>query len=358
MVKKFGVVKLGAVYIKNKLLLTVLLLFGLAIILNVSTVSACNVTASNTTPKVTAIDPVNKAIVLNPKIIKIKFNKAIKDGNKLIQLMSTSNGKINPTKTSINGDTLSITPSTTLTKGSNYEILVHSGSVKDLSGNSVHLFSTSFMISPITLAQMKDGLKRTQNFYNTNGRLPNYVNYGSLKIPIASFQEIIGFQGMKINGYTGVRPVYITSDNINCESTDNARINAIVDVLKNMGIHAYNLGLGPNSHMAALTSSSVNKNALIVDIYGGADAGLINEMGTTWYKNLKGTKKVYTLFWPPAQVITGLAFLPRAHDDNYDPSSFTGLAHPDQYLKNNGYSYLYSNVLSSIISNIFYQSKH
>ena len=335
-----------------------ILLFGLAIILNANTVSATNVTALNATPKITASDPVNKAIVLNPKVIKIKFNTPIKDGNKLIQLKSKSNGKINPTKTSISGDTLNIIPTTNLTKGATYQILIHSGSVEDLSGNDVQIFSTTFMISPITLAQMKDGLNRAQNFYNTNGRLPNYVSYGNLKIPIDGFQEIIGFQGMKINGYTGVRPVYITSDNINCPGADNDRINAIVDVLKNMGIPAYNMGLGPNSHMTVLTSGSVNKNALIVNIYGGADAGVINEMGTTWYKNLKGTKKVFTLFWPPSQVITGLAFLQRAHDDNYDPSSFTGLAHPDQYLKNNGYSYLYSNVLSTIVSNIFYQSKH
>ena len=253
---------------------------------------------------------------------------------------------------------MSITPRTNLTKGSKYQILIHSGSVEDLNGNAVQIFATSFMISPITLTQMKEGLKRTQAFYNANGRLPTYVSYGTLKIPIAGFQEIIGFQGMKIKGYNGVRPVYITSDNINCQSTDNARINSIVQILRNMGVHAYNLGLGPNSHMTALTSSTVNKNALIVDIYGGADAGLIKEMGTTWYKNLKGTKKVFTLFWPPSKVITGLAFLQRAHDDNYNPSSFTGLAHPDQYLKNNGYSYLYSNVLSTIVSNIFAQSKN
>jgi hypothetical protein len=53
------------------------------------------------------------------------------------------------------------------------------------------------MISPITLAQMKDGLNRAQKFYNTNNKLPNYVSYGTLKIPIAGFQEIIAFQGKK-----------------------------------------------------------------------------------------------------------------------------------------------------------------
>jgi methionine-rich copper-binding protein CopC len=155
---------LGGGKIKSKLLLSVLLLFGLAIILNVSTASACNVTSVNSTPKVTAIDPVNKAIVLNTKVIKIKFNTPIKNGNKFIQLKSTSNGKINPTKTSISGETLSIIPTTTLTKGSSYQILMHSGSVEDLSGNGVHIFSTSFMISPITLAQMKDGLKKSTEF--------------------------------------------------------------------------------------------------------------------------------------------------------------------------------------------------
>jgi Bacterial Ig-like domain/Pseudomurein-binding repeat len=348
----------GGGNIKSKLLFSVLLLFGLAIILNVSTASACNITTLNSTPKITAVDPVNKAIVLNTKVIKIKFNTPIKYGNKLMQLKSTTNGKFVPIKTSINGDTLSIIPTTSLTKGFRYQILIHSGSVENLSGNGVNISSTSFMISPITLSQMKDGLNRAQKFYNTNNRLPNYVSYGTLKIPIEGFQQIIAYQGMKINVFTGVRSVYITSDNINNVCSDNGRINTIVGILKTMGIQAYNMGLGPNSHMNVLESSSVDKNALIVDIYCGADAGLIKEMGSSFYKNLKGTKKVFSIFWPPAQVITGLAFLQRSHDDNYDPPSFTGLAHPDQYLKCNGYSYIYSNVISTIVNNISYQSKH
>jgi hypothetical protein len=111
--------------------------------------------------------------VLNTKVIKIKFNKPIKYGNKLIQLKTSGNGKINPTKTSINGDYFEYPSNNKLTKGTKYQILIHSGSVEDLSGNGVHIFSTSFMISPITLPQMKDGLKRAQKFYNTHNRLPN-----------------------------------------------------------------------------------------------------------------------------------------------------------------------------------------
>ena len=57
-------------------------------------------------------------------------------------------------------------------------------------------------------------------------------------------------------------------------------------------------------------------------------------MGSTSYKSIKGIRTVFSVFWPCAANITGLEFLPRAHDDNYDPVSFTGLAHPDQ----NGYN--------------------
>ncbi len=78
-------------------------------------------------------------------------------------------------------------------------ILVHTGSVTDLSGNKNKYFTSSFTVSPITLAQMKNGLSRAQTFFNNNQRLPHYVSYGSTKIPIAQFQKIIATQGLKIN---------------------------------------------------------------------------------------------------------------------------------------------------------------
>ncbi len=216
------------------------------------------------------------------------------------------------------------------------------------------------LVNGLTLAQMNDGISRAQNFINSNSRLPNFISYGTNKIPIAEFQLIIATQGLKINGISVNvgKPIYITSDNIINSATDNARINSIINGLKLLGLNAYNMGLGPNTHVQVLKSSQVPKNALIVDIYGGADAGTLYEMGLSWYKSLKGTKSVFTVFWPPAKVITGLPFLERAHDDNYDPASFTGLAHPDQYLLNNGYKYLYSGDITNIINAIFYQATH
>jgi hypothetical protein len=356
-------IKRGGGIIKRKLLLSVLLLFGLALVLNVNSASAANVTIDKSIPKVTAIDPVNNGVVLNNKIINIKFSEPIKNGNKLIVLKSSS-GLVKSTKNTINGKILSIAPKTPLTKGTKYQILINSGSVKDLAGNSITSFSTSFKVSSLTLAQVKDGLSRTQKFYNTNYRLPNYVSFGSTKVPISDFQKIIASQGLKIKvvssgiGKITGRPVYITSDNINNKGTDNARINSIVNGLRALGINAHNMGLGPNTHITALQSSQVPNNALVVDIYGGADAGLIKEMGSSWYLSIKGTKKVFTVYWPPTKLITGLSYLVRAHDDNYDPASFKGLAHPDQYMLKLGYNYLYSGSIASIVNAVVYQATH
>ena len=178
------------------------------------------------------------------------------------------------------------------------------------------------------------------NYYKTNNVLPNYVS-------VKAWSTVTSI-------VTQARTVYITSDYINGATTDTNRINTIVNGLKALGINAINAGLGTNTHYSVLQDSSVPANALVVDIYGGADAGVIYEMGQSYYKKLVGTKKVFCVWIAPSSVdITGLAWLPRAHDDNYDPASFTGLAHPDQYLLNNGYSYIYSGDLNAVITAIY-----
>jgi hypothetical protein len=80
-------------------------------------------------------------------------------------------------------------------------------------------------------------------------------------------------------------------------------------------------------------------------------------MGSAWYKAEKCARTVFSVFWPPSADITGLAFLPRAHDDNYDPASFTGIANPAEYLLENGYYYIHSGSILNIINAIFYQAK-
>ena len=354
-------IKRGGGIIKRKLLFSVLLLFGLALILNANTTAAANVT-TNAAPKVTTINPVNNSVILKSQTIKINFNEPIKAGSYSIILKSNA-GKVIKTKNVFSGKTLSIIPITALSTGFKYNLTLHSASVRDLSGKGNAYYTTCFTVSPITLAQMKDGVYRTQKFYNINHRLPAYVSYGSKKIAINTFANIIATQGLKIktanvNGISAGqgRPVYITSDNIVSKTKDNARINSIVNGLKALGIKAYNMGVGPNYHVSVLQSNKVPKNALIIDIYGGACAGTLKEMGSSWYKSIKGTREVFSVFWPPSTDITNLAFLPRAHDDNFSPASFKGLSNPDDYLKANGYSYIHSGSLTNIVNAILYQA--
>ena len=356
-------IKRGGGIINRKLLLSVLLLFGLALVLNANTASAANAT-TNVAPKVTSVNPADHSIVLKSQTIKVKFNEQIKTGSNSITLKNSAGNTIK-TKKSISHQTLSIIPLTALPTGVKYNLILNAGSVKNLAGNGNSRYTTSFTVSPLTLAQMKDGLSRAQKFYNSNYRLPKYVSYGSKQIKIYTFKKIIATQGLKIKTFTanGIsagqgRPVYITSDNIISKSSDNARINSMIKGLKAMGIKAYNMGVGPNYHISVLQSSRVPKNALVIDIYGGACAGTLKEMGSKWYKSIKGTRNVFSVFWPPSTDITNLAFLPRAHDDNFSSASFKGISHPDDYLKANGYSYIHSGSMSNIVNAIFYQATH
>ncbi|WP_048190934.1 CARDB domain-containing protein [Methanobacterium sp. SMA-27] len=190
----------------RKLVFSLLLLFALVLFLNLSTISSANVT-SNTAPKVTSVNPVNNSIILKSQTVKVYFNEPIKAGTLSITLKNSAGTTIN-TKKSISNRTLSIIPSTTLPTGIKYYLVLNSGSVKNLAGKGNSYYTTRFTVSPITLAQMKDGFSRAQTFFNNNLRLPNYVSFGTKKILIADFQRIIATQGLKIN--TKIKDLIVT----------------------------------------------------------------------------------------------------------------------------------------------------
>jgi predicted double-glycine peptidase len=177
----------------------VLLLFGLAIFLNVNTTSAASSVSltDHTTPKVTSVTPANNSIVTSTKNIKVRFSEKIKFGNKNI-VLKTISGKTLSSQKSISYNILTVTPTSTLGSGVKYSLTLNSGSVTDLAGNRVSNYTTRFTVSPINLAQMKDGISRVQKFYKLNNRLPNYVSYGTKQINILVFQKIIATQGLKI----------------------------------------------------------------------------------------------------------------------------------------------------------------
>jgi hypothetical protein len=197
----FGRTGHGGGIIKRKLFLSVLLLFGVALVLNVNFASATNVTTDKAKPKVTAVSPANNSIVLSEKskkvTIKVNFNEKIKSGTGTVEL--SANGKSKPVTTSVNGNTLIITSKSALATSTKYNVLIHSNAVTDSSGNGNTILRYTFTVSPITKTQMKDGISRVQTFYNKNNRLPNTVSFGSKKLTITEFKKIIATQGLKIS---------------------------------------------------------------------------------------------------------------------------------------------------------------
>lgn len=197
----FGRTGHGGGIIKRKLFLSVLLIFGVALVLNVNFASATNVTTDNAKPKVTAVNPANNSIVLSEKSkkvsINVNFNEKIKSGTGKVEL--SANGKSKPVTTTVKGNTLTITSKSALATSTKYNLLIHSSVVTDSSGNGNTILRYTFTVSPITKAQMKDGISRVQTFYKKNNRLPNTVSFGSKKLTITEFKKVIATQGLKIS---------------------------------------------------------------------------------------------------------------------------------------------------------------
>jgi Uncharacterized protein conserved in bacteria len=115
-----------------------------------ATNATVNATSANsitdlTAPTIKSTDPTNKATnVVVSKVIKVTFSESIKKGTVWIDLKNSA-GKNISTTTSISGNVLTITPKTNLAKGTTYTLLVHSGTVTDLSGNKyLYAGSTTF----------------------------------------------------------------------------------------------------------------------------------------------------------------------------------------------------------------------
>ena len=198
------------------------------------------------------------------------------------------------------------------------------------------------------------------------------------QIPESNETNNAKYSSTKIN-ILNCRPVYITSDYIKNTTVDNARINSIVTGLRTMGLIAVNYGLGPGTHSNIILDTKIPKNALIVNIYGGACAGTIWEMTQSWYKYYKGNRSVFSIWINTPTNITNITFLQRAHDDNFTPlynsskpgafptyndkdkdgifdydtgyingiiyptkfNEIDGIVYPAKLLLNNGYHYLY-----------------
>ena len=101
-------------------------------------------------PIITSISPLNGELnVASNKNITVTFNEPIQNGSMWIELKKNSETST-PYTTSIQGDILTITPST-LTNQTKYTLLFHTGCIKDLSGQNLACQTFNFSTGPLPL---------------------------------------------------------------------------------------------------------------------------------------------------------------------------------------------------------------
>lgn len=127
----------------------------------------------------------------------------------VLNLNSTSAANVGATSTGIHTSSVenvgvNLTKTSSTTKSLNTKTSLNSTSTPKYTSKMAA--GAPVVVNGLTLSQLKSGLSRVQTFYNKNGRLPKYVTFGTRKIPIATFKKNLATQGLKIttsvNGLT------------------------------------------------------------------------------------------------------------------------------------------------------------
>ena len=113
---------------------------------------------------VSSTDPAHKAtnVALN-KVIQVTFNQNIQSGSNWIELLNTKTGKGEIITTSISGKVLTLTPTKLLSNAVPYLVVIHTGAVKDLSGNLVSAYLSQFTTMPALAVSSSDPANKAVN---------------------------------------------------------------------------------------------------------------------------------------------------------------------------------------------------
>ena len=142
---------------------------------------------------------------------------------------------------------------------------------------------------------------------------------------------------------TKKKKVYLTTDNISSASNDKKFMNDVAKLLQKEGWKTTVGARGPNAHYKCKV-----KDGVWFMIFGGADAALFKQCGgsNAFTKRLKQMNSRAVIgMHGGGDIRKGgkyYNYLPRAHDDNYSPSSFKGLSKPLNYLTKNKVSIMYA----------------
>lgn len=168
-----------------------------------------------------------------------------------------------------------------------------------------------------------------------------------ITITTTTFNHSAG-SGIKITK----KKIVLNSDNIYNKDKDTKFLNDIAKILRGKGYEVIvNTNIGPNAHCNDINGKY--KNSCIFCIFGGVDSGMFVDMASSWYQNSlkKYNNSVVLGFTYTQRNLATDTWLERAHDDDYSPASFTGLAYPGTYLNNHNMDYIYGRNANEMANN-------
>jgi hypothetical protein len=226
----------GGGIIKRKIYLSVVLLFSLVLVLNVSASSAASVNQTD-------INATGKTLAT--------VGMAVNDSTSTYTNIANKN----------NSNIKNVTNTT-------------SKDINQAAGSPVK-------VNGLTIAQLKDGISRAEVFYKKYHRLPAYINYGNRHIPIATFQKNIASQSLKISKTT-VKTVPVNTSSVaalakslSAGSTTNLQkaTNIFNWVRDNINYaFYYNTKYGANGTLQKRTGNCVDTSHLLIAL--ARDAGI------------------------------------------------------------------------------------
>ena len=156
------------------------------------------------------------------------------------------------------------------------------------------------------------------------------------------------------NPYGKKKICWVQSDNINGKSSDLKFIKDFAKKLRKKGWKVKVIGVGSNLHSEIYANV---KNGIWFCIYGGACAGTIRETyaNTSYRRKIeKNNSRTVLGFRPPSGDIRKggkyYKWLPRAHDDNFSPSSFRGISYPSKYLTKKKVPFMYASSVDEMVA--------
>ena len=169
-----------------------------------------------------------------------------------------------------------------------------------------------------------------------------------LNITASTFNHTAG-SGKNITAKT----IIIDTDYIYSDAKDKQYMKDLAAALKAKGYNVIVSGRGPNEHCNDVMGDY--SNACVLCLFGGADSGMFVDMSAKWYQNYLNKynlRVVLGFTLPPNTVdLATISWLKRAHDDDYSPSNFTGLAYPGTYLNQHGMDYIYGRSVTEMANN-------